>query len=171
MAAIPPVRPSASVPGPPFMPAASSKLDTYTRPLGWAGATNAGAGAGGCQLDGVGRTMLKTMPNVVCDQKNAAFFSQGNLDRVQALLAEELRARHGYVIDRQDDQPLLLLMRKAYLSRPQQPLEALNEAAAGEAARIVASNIRYADIHVSLKNASFDPLSYAVSDVGSIRGR
>lgn len=44
-----------------------------------------------------------------------AFFAGANVERLQAALREEVRARTGYAIDRQSDEQLLIVMRYVFV--------------------------------------------------------
>lgn len=158
-------RPSAGVPGAPFMPRATVKTDTqsYYRPP----PTEPSAVKSG--LDSVGKDMFKTMSNVVLDEENSTFFSQSNVDKLQDDIRSVIKKR-GYIIDRQDDRSLLLIMRKVYLSKVFGRLKDWNKQAVDEACAIISRNIEYSDIHIKLKMDSFSPLEYGVSDVSSVRG-
>lgn len=46
---------------------------------------------------------------------NLTFFSQANVDRVQALLRDAIRERTGYGIDRQNDEAVLTVLRNVYV--------------------------------------------------------
>lgn len=148
---------SAGVPGPPFMPLSSSKFDPHDAPSACPG------------LDRVGAAMLKTM-NVVCDERFVQFFSKRGVDTVQDGLARRVHAESGYVIDRQSDEKLLLLMRQVYLANVYADQATWVEKAVRAAAANVISNISYANIHLKIKDASFQPIAYGVSDTSSIRG-
>lgn len=158
-------RPSAGVPGAPFMPLATVKTDTqsYYRPP----PTDTPASRIG--LDAVGQDMFKTMANVVVDDASSDFFSQSNLDHLQDGIHSAMEKR-GYIIDRQDDRSLLLIMRKVFLSKVFGNLKEWNEQSVKEACAIITRNIEYSDIHIKLKMDSFSPLEYGVSDVSSVRG-
>jgi hypothetical protein len=53
---------------------------------------------------------------VAADDVNTAFFSQGNVDAIQRQLRDVIRTRMGYVIDRQPDEHLLIIMRYVYMN-------------------------------------------------------
>jgi hypothetical protein len=159
------VRPSAGVPGPPFMPKATMKTDVD-------GTKGGGQDDKNYNLDSIGHMVFKTMPNVVCDEINSKFFSMKMLDILQNALIHEMRSNHGYIIDRQEDKQMVLLMRKVYLSNPfASSIKDLMNKTLKEALRIILPNIEYANIHLDLKTSSFTPLAYGISDNDSIRGR
>jgi hypothetical protein len=162
----PDARPSAGVPGPPFMPLASTRYDETIL-----GVPQNQRAERGCDLDSIGRTVFKTMPGVVCDEHNAAFLSKENLDAVQAAVARSVLSEAGYAIDRQSDEKILILMRKAYLSNVYaRDVTVWNAAVVRDAAKKIITNIKYADIHLKIKEASFTPVAYGISSTASIRG-
>lgn len=46
---------------------------------------------------------------------NMTFFSQANVDLVQALLRDAIKKRTGYVIDRQSDEAVIAVLRNVYV--------------------------------------------------------
>lgn len=64
------------------------------------------------------------------DDVNAAFFSARNVDAIQAELRAVIKARLGYVIDRQPDDQLLIVMRYVYMN------ESRNAGGAAEVRRL-----------------------------------
>ena len=121
-------------------------------------------------LDRIGQSIIKTIPNAVMDQRFASFFNIGNLDKLQNLIARKVEEMGGYIIERQNDSQLLILMRNVYMAHTKSSLDELNNAVVIDAAKNILSNIKFNNIHLDLKRSSFNPLAYGVSDVGSIRG-
>ena len=64
------------------------------------------------------------------DPVNRAFFSQQNVDAIQRSLRDTIKRQTGYVIDRQSDDQLLIVMRYVYL------LESRNTGGGAEVTRL-----------------------------------
>lgn len=62
------------------------------------------------------QTAQQRWSTAAADEVNTAFFSQGNVDAIQRQLSDVIRTRMGYVIDRQPDEHLLIIMRYVYMN-------------------------------------------------------
>jgi hypothetical protein len=150
-------RQSGGIPGPPFLPKSSSKYDRGIEQ------------DQGPEPDSLGVTVMKTM-GVNYDRTNTAFFSRPGLDEVQRQIADEVRRSASYIIDRQSDEGVLIIMRKVYLNSFGADLGTLTAAAAKEAAKNIIVNIKYRSIQKKMQDDSFVPLAYGTATTSSIRG-
>lgn len=153
-----------AVPGPPFLPSASAKSDFVTgRPV---------PDDRVATLDNIGQAMLKTMPHVIVDATFISFFSKANLDTLQSAIGVHVKVQSGYRINRQSDEKVLILMRRAFLNSlyTDASIGALNERVATEAAANIVTNIKFTKSQEQQREQPFVPLEYGVSDIESIRG-
>lgn len=155
------------IPGPPMLPVGCTKTDIYD--INSNDSKVFMRSHEQRKLDKVGQAIIKTIPNAVVDDSFCNFFNASNLDKLQVMIAEQV-ATNGYTIERQNDSQLLILMRNVFLSQPGSAQDVLNAIVTKDASRNIISNIKFSNIHLDMKRSSFNPLSYGISDVGSIRG-
>lgn len=102
------------------------------------------------------------------------FFSKSNVDTVQRRLRDVIRERMGYVIDRQSDEHLLIIMRYVYMQSGRNTggtaeIRRLNELVLKEIVPQVASGIE--QYLAYLRDASTLPQPIARGAATSIKGR
>lgn len=121
-------------------------------------------------LDDKARTILVTMARKA-DATNSVFFSQSNIDALQASLQErvlkELRAR----IQPQSEADLIIIMRSVYLRTApnNRAIATMNRETLEEAFQLVRNNVHMYHAYVNAPAQRVtNPLEYAVST--SIRG-
>lgn len=76
------------------------------------------------------QTAKQRWSTAAADEVNTVFFGQGNVDTIQRQLRDVIRTRMGYVIDRQPDEHLLIIMRYVYMN------ESRNTGGAAEVLRL-----------------------------------
>ena len=73
-----------------------------------------------CNRDPLVAAALKTL-NLCPTAFNTLFFSRSNMETIQTALRNRIKARLGFVIDRQDDNALCVIMRAMYNSYGREP--------------------------------------------------
>lgn len=160
-----PNTPGSAVPGPPFLPKYVSRADPGQKQS----ETDQMA-----TMDGIGQTMWKTMNHLVRDAHHfAAFFCKANLNSIQDQLMVAVRNSSNYIIERQSDEMVLILMRTVYLNNVNKitPIERMNQEVVDYATKNIILNIHFSVTNQQRMDSAFVPLEYGISDTMSIRGR
>lgn len=107
------------------------------------------------------------------DDINTQFFGQANVDAIQAQLRDVIKKRLGYVIDRQPDDQLLIIMRYVYMNEARNDggraeVRRLNDLVLKEIAPMVASGVMQYLAYI--RDASRLPTPIPRAQATSIKG-
>lgn len=122
---------------------------------------------------GVTGTSTERWSASAADDINTQFFGQANVDAIQAQLRDVIKKRLGYVIDRQPDDHLLVIMRYVYMNEARNDggraeIKRLNGLVLKEIAPMVASGVMQYLAYI--RDASRLPTPIPRAQATSIKG-
>ncbi len=123
--------------------------------------------------DSITDTSTERWSTQAADGLNTLFFGQANVDAIQAQLRDVIKKRLGYVIDRQPDDQLLIIMRYVYMNEARndggvKEIKRLNGLVLKEIAPMVASGVM--QYLAYLRDASRLPTPIPRAQATSVKG-